>query len=243
MSIALTLMALGVPAMDRSEVQDVPLDEPRVEERLSEQMVLDCPGDARVVEWKASPLRGSLTGPTQEGYAVLSGICRNAILSYPAFLRSLGMRFEVAPLRLSLVVLPANPALDGKEPRNMNDAKGRFSHLATGCCYWGIFGGGSPGWLYLRNDPLRVQNGVVVPHDHFNATMTHELAHALNRAWRVSELNGFDGPGDESLAVRFVDYLRAVGKADRDMWPPLAPRPDTSNEDAVEWSHCPYIDQ
>lgn len=229
-------MAIGVLVVLRPHAQDVPVDEPRVEERLPLPVALDCPGDARVVEWKASPLRGSLTGPTQEGQAVLSAICRNAVRTYPDFLRSRGLHFRMAPLRLNLVLLPANPAVDGTEPRNINDAKGRFAHIAPGCCYWGIYGGGSLGWLYMRNDPLQVQDGVVVPHDHFNATMTHELAHALNRAWQVSDPN--DAEADEALAAGFVDYLRAVEATERDMWPPLAPRPDTSQNDAAEWSYC-----
>jgi hypothetical protein len=146
---------------------------------------------------------------SQGALDVVDGACRRAFERYADFLRSRGL--SAGPARAqelpSLSLLPANVALDGRDPRALNDVEARFEAVAPGCCYWGLYVE-SIHHVFLRNDPLtRDGDGALGPNPRFIRTFTHEIGHVLSDAYGVWTVLPYDRQRDEDLAEAFVAFL------------------------------------
>jgi hypothetical protein len=162
-----------------------------------------------IVEWRPTAALPDETTMSERALAVVDESCRRAFDRYADFLRARGLphaapRTDELP---SLSLLPANVALDGREPRALNDVNARFEAVAPGCCYWGLYVE-SIHHLFLRNDPLtRDAAGVLGPNPRFIRTITHEIGHVLSDAYGVWASVPYDRQHDEDLAEDFVAFL------------------------------------
>jgi hypothetical protein len=162
-----------------------------------------------IVEWRSSAALPEETSMSARALEVVDDACKRAFDRYGDFLRARGLpQSRVKPDELpALSLLPANVALDGREPRALNDVNERFEAVAPGCCYWGLYVE-SIHHLFVRNDPLtRDVAGVLGPNPRFIRTLTHEIGHVLSDAYGVWSSVAYDRQHDEDLAEDFVAYL------------------------------------
>lgn len=201
---ASSLSATGPAAPGATPPSAVAL--PVATEKLPEQITLsECPR-LRIVEWRATSTL-PYTAKSDAGVAVIEKACKLALARYPAFLKSKGLSFTRAALSVDVALMPANTILEGKDPRNLNDTKGRFQVVQPTCCSWGIFD--APlSFLFLRNDPVYDRGGVISTNKFFVRTLLHEMAHVLNDKWQVKTRH-FPGNDqrDEEIAEEWVSFL------------------------------------
>lgn len=180
--------------------------EPLANEKLASPISLEC-DQITVIEWKPSKYFNDISKPSEEGKKALNQLCKKAIDRYPAFLQYRNLRYQRNPIKLNVSLLPANIKLDGTAFRNLNDVEHRFRQSVDACCYWGLFVDVTSS-LYLRNDPIIIENNKITIYKYFARTFLHEMAHVFNKQWRVREFN-FPGnkEKDEELAEDWVTWL------------------------------------
>jgi hypothetical protein len=135
-------------------------------------------------------------------------VCENVFSKYPDFIKR---KFDIVPstsIKIYFSFLPANQLIDGKEYRNLNDNKFRFSKYRAkdDCCLWGQYITRHK-WIFIRNDAVYYKEGKLIINKFFTRTLAHEITHALNHQSGVKDkyLNS-STIEDEILVEEFLKY-------------------------------------
>ena len=206
MRILILSILFIISTINTASAQENSISEPTVAEKLPQPIALTCTG-MTVDEWRPDSHFPSITSPTKGGIDELNKICQFVIKRYVDFLNYKGFRYEQETLNVRISMLPANTLMDGMQERNLNDTSKRMKIAGPVCCNWGIWFRYS-NRLFLRNDPIYVQNGQTIPNLYWERTFLHEMAHILNDQWHVMSRNY---PGnkirDEEIAEEWVSFL------------------------------------
>lgn len=180
---------------------------PMKTEELKEKVILPNCNDSVIVEWKASKnIEHTKFSNIQKN--IILTICEDVFTKYPIFIKK---KFDIVPttdIKMNFSFLPANQLIDGKEFRNLNDNKFRFSkhRPKDDCCLWGQYFTRHK-WIFVRNDAVYYKEGKFIINKFFTRTVAHEITHALNHQSGVKNkyLNS-STIEDENLVEEFLKY-------------------------------------
>lgn len=179
--------------------------EPLPSELLTKTIKLQCPG-MEVDEWRPDSHYPQFTSKTNEGIEAINKYCKLALEKYPLFLKERDLKFSISPIVVKISLISANIYLDGKKPRNLNDANGRMYFLTPEHYIWGNWN--SPhNRMFVRNDPVYFVNKKAIPNKYWQRTFLHEMVHVLNEYYHVIPWNTITLTQDEEMAEEFVTWL------------------------------------
>lgn len=140
--------------------------QPKSNELLSKPITLKCDGFS-LVEAKKIKI-------TDDVLKALNKACLLSLDRFPKFIESKKWSLTKKQLNIKISLLPALPFDGGKEFRNLNDTKWRFSKLRPNgeCCFFGFYLN-DYNHVFLRNDVLISGD---INHNFLN-TMVHEIGH------------------------------------------------------------------
>lgn len=151
--------------------------QPKSNELLPKPIALKCDGFS-VVEAKNIKI-------TDNVLKALNKACLISLNKFPKFIESKKWSLTKKQLNIKISLLPASPFDGGKDFRNLNDTKWRFSKIRPNgeCCFFGFYLN-DYNHVFLRNDVLKTDGSL---NFNFLNTMVHEIGHVQSVQFGVKE--------------------------------------------------------